>query len=61
VGALDRLRAIGAEEEFRGLKPGSHCDASWCFLRGMHDLGRSAAVSRSAGVASVLNGEKKVL
>jgi NTE family protein len=38
-----RLHAIGAEEEFRGLKVGSHRDASWGFLRSMRDLGRSAA------------------
>lgn len=48
VGALARLRdarmhAIGAEEEFRGLKLGSHRDASWSFLREMRDLGRGAA------------------
>jgi len=38
-----RLHAIGAEEEFRALKGGSHHDASWGFLRDMRDLGRSAA------------------
>ncbi len=48
VGALARLRdarlhVIGAEEEFRGLKVGSHRDASWRFLQDMRDLGRSAA------------------
>ncbi len=48
LGALARLRdarlhAIGAEEEFRALKGGSHRDASWGFLRDMRDLGRSAA------------------
>ncbi len=37
------MHVIGAEEEFRGLKVGSHRDASWCFLRRMRDLGRSAA------------------
>jgi NTE family protein len=48
VGALARLRdarlhAIGAEEEFRALKGGSHRDASWGFLTEMRDLGRGAA------------------
>ena len=48
VGALARprdarLRAIGAEEEFRALKGGSHRDAGRGFLRDMRDLGRSAA------------------
>jgi NTE family protein len=38
-----RLHAIGAEEEFRALKDGSHRDASWAFLRDMRDLGRRAA------------------
>jgi NTE family protein len=37
------MHAIGAEEEFRGLKVGSHRDASWGFLREMRDLGRGAA------------------
>jgi NTE family protein len=48
VGALARLRdarmhVIGAEEEFRRLKAGSHRDASWGFLQNMRDLGRDAA------------------
>lgn len=38
-----RMHVIGAEEEFRGLKVGSHRDASWGFLRDMRDLGRRAA------------------
>ena len=38
-----RLHAIGAEEEFRALKGGSQRDASWGFLRDMHDLGHRAA------------------
>jgi NTE family protein len=38
-----RLHEIGAEDEFRALKGGSHRDASWGFLRDMHDLGHRAA------------------
>ncbi len=38
-----RLHAIGAEEEFRALKSGSHQDASWAFLQQMRELGQNAA------------------
>jgi NTE family protein len=38
-----RLHVIGAEEEFRALKIGSHQDASWAFLQEMRELGHSAA------------------
>lgn len=37
-----RLHVIGAEEEFRALKKGSHMDPSWAFLRAMHGLGHEA-------------------
>jgi NTE family protein len=38
-----RLHVIGAEEEFRALKIGSHQDASWAFLQEMRELGHGAA------------------
>jgi NTE family protein len=38
-----RLHVIGAEEEFRKLKVGSHQDASWAFLLQMRELGQNAA------------------
>src|SRR3712207_3885661 len=38
-----RLHAIGAEEEFRALKPGSRQDPSWAFLQRMRGLGHAAA------------------
>ncbi|WP_158601010.1 patatin-like phospholipase family protein [Teichococcus wenyumeiae] len=38
-----RLHVIGAEEEFRALKIGSHQDASWAFLQEMRELGHRAA------------------
>jgi NTE family protein len=38
-----RLHVIGAEEEFRALKIGSHQDASWAFLQQMRELGHDAA------------------
>ncbi|MBV1796477.1 hypothetical protein [Siccirubricoccus sp. G192] len=38
-----RLHVIGAEEEFRALKIGSHQDPSWAFLQEMRALGHSAA------------------
>ena len=38
-----RLHVIGAEEEFRALKPGSHQDPSWAFLQQMRGLGHAAA------------------
>ena len=38
-----RLHVIGAEEEFRALKIGSHHDASWAFLQDMRELGHDAA------------------
>jgi NTE family protein len=38
-----RLHVIGAEEEFRALKLGSHQDASWAFLQEMRELGHNAA------------------
>ena len=38
-----RLHVIGAEEEFRALKPGSHQDPSWAFLKEMRGLGHAAA------------------
>ncbi|MGG5819542.1 patatin-like phospholipase family protein [Falsiroseomonas sp. HW251] len=38
-----RLHVIGAEQEFRALKTGSHQDASWAFLHSMRELGHEAA------------------
>ena len=38
-----RLHVIGAEEEFRALRPGSHQDPSWAFLQRMRGLGHAAA------------------
>jgi NTE family protein len=38
-----RLHTIGAEEEFRALKVGSHQDASWIFLQQLRELGHGAA------------------
>jgi NTE family protein len=38
-----RLHVIGAEEEFRALKLGSHHDASWAFLQELRGLGHGAA------------------
>jgi NTE family protein len=38
-----RLHVIGAEEEFRALKLGSHQDPSWAFLQEMRSLGHTAA------------------
>jgi NTE family protein len=37
-----RLHVIGAEEEFRALKTGSHQDPSWAFLQQMRELGQQA-------------------
>ncbi|MBB5696121.1 patatin-like phospholipase family protein [Muricoccus pecuniae] len=39
-----RLHVIGAEEEFRALKTGSHQDPSWAFLQQMRELGQQASV-----------------
>jgi NTE family protein len=47
---------IGAEEEFRALKDGSHQDASWVFLRELRRLGHGAAehwLDRHLGVVGV--------
>jgi NTE family protein len=38
-----RLHVIGAEEEFRALKIGSHQDPSWTFLQELRELGRRTA------------------
>jgi NTE family protein len=38
-----RLHVIGAEEEFRALKTGSHQDPSWAFLQQMRELGQQAS------------------
>lgn len=38
-----RLHVIGAEEEFRALKLGSHQDPSWAFLQELRQLGHGAA------------------
>jgi NTE family protein len=38
-----RLHVLGAEEEFRALKGGSHMDSSWAFLQEMRDLGQCSA------------------
>jgi NTE family protein len=40
-----RLYAIGAEAEFRALKPGSKQDASWAFLQEMRALGHRAGAA----------------
>lgn len=40
-----RLHAIGAEAEFRALKPGSKQDASWAFLQEMRALGHRAGAA----------------
>ena len=38
-----RLHVIGAEEEFRALKIGSHQDPSWTFLQELRELGHRTA------------------
>jgi NTE family protein len=38
-----RLHVIGAEEEFRALKLGSHQDPSWAFLLELRKLGHAGA------------------
>jgi NTE family protein len=49
-----RLHVIGAEEEFRALKIGSHQDPSWAFLLEMRALGHSAGERwLAANLASV--------
>ncbi len=40
---LARLHAIGAKEEFRAFKVGSHRDVGWGFLRDMRHLWQRAA------------------
>jgi len=40
-----RLHTIGAEDEFRALKPGSKQDASWAFLQEMRALGHRAGAA----------------
>jgi NTE family protein len=49
-----RLHVIGAEEEFRALKIGSHQDPSWTFLQELRKLGhRTADQWLAADLASV--------
>jgi hypothetical protein len=56
-----RLHVIGAEEEFRALKTGSHQDPSWAFLQQMRELGQQAgkrwlvADLAGVGVRSTIN------
>jgi NTE family protein len=38
-----RLHVIGAEEEFRALKLGSHQDPNWTFLQELRELGHNTA------------------
>jgi NTE family protein len=51
-----RLHVIGAEEEFRALRDGSHQDASWTFLQELRRLGHDAAehwLDRHLGVVGI--------